>query len=100
MTSLPQNETWVWVFVQNAGTNAQYVGQHDEMGGVSFIPAFFAKDAAHQCLPRIVPAPDPSCEVQAVRFGDLAADAASNGFMIFMLNPDGSIIHKIQPSAK
>jgi len=99
MISPPTHETWVWVFVQNAGTNAQYVGQHDEMGGVSFIPAFFEKDAAQQCLPRIVPAPHPSCEVQAVRFGDLEADAASNGFMIFMLNPDGGIIHKIQPSA-
>ncbi len=99
MPSPPKNETWIWVIVQSTDTNAQYLGQHDETGGVSFIPAFFEKDAAQQCLPRILSAPRPSCEVQAVRFGDLARDAASNGFMIFMLNPDGSIIHKIQPSA-
>jgi hypothetical protein len=100
MTSPPKNETWIWVIVRNADANAQYVGQHDEMSGVSFIPAFFEKDAAQQCLPRILPAPNPSCEVQAVRFGELVTDAAANGFMIFMLNPDGSIIHRIQPSAK
>jgi hypothetical protein len=100
MTSPPKNETWVWVIVQNAEPNAQYVGQQDQTGGVSFIPAFFEKEAAQQCLPRILPGPHSSCEVQAVRFAELAKDAASNGFMIFMLNPDGSIIHKIQPSAK
>lgn len=70
------------------------------MSGVSFIPAFFEKDAAQQFLPRIMSAPNPSCEVQAVRFGELATDAAANGFMVFMLNPDGSIVHRTQPSPK
>lgn|SRR5512143_1022893 len=99
MISPPKNDTWIWVFVQSAGTAAQYVGQHDETSGVSFIPAFFEKADAQQCLPRIVPASHPPCEAQAVRFGDLAADAASNGFMIFLLNRDGGIIHKVDPSA-
>lgn len=93
-----KNETWIWVIVQSSDTNAHYMGRHDESSGVSFIPAFFEKDAAQNCLPRIAAEPHSSCEVQAVHFGDLARDAALNGFMIFMLNPDGSILRKIQPT--
>jgi hypothetical protein len=36
-------------------------------------------------------------EVQAVLFGELAKDAAKNGFMIFMLDADGKILQKIAP---
>jgi hypothetical protein len=99
MTSPPENENWIWVIVQNSGAGAHYLGRHDEAHGVSFIPAFFGKDAAQQCLPRLAAEPHSACEVQAVRFGDLTRDAALNGFMIFMLNPDGSIAHKIPPSS-
>jgi hypothetical protein len=93
-----ENESWIWVIVENSDASAHYLGRHDESSDVSFIPAFFDKDAAQQCLPRIAAEPHSSCEVQAVHFGDLARDAALNGFMIFMLNPDGSIVRKIQPT--
>jgi hypothetical protein len=95
MTSAPKNDTWVWVVVQGSEPRAQYVGQVDGDTGVAYIPAFFQKEDALMCLPRIAQQASGPCEVQAVCFGDLAQDAAQHGFMVFMLTSEGRICHTL-----
>jgi hypothetical protein len=91
------SDTWVWVVVQNPGADEQFLGQHDQGQDVSFIPAFFEKDEAQQCLIHMATRKQDKYELQAVLFGELSKDAAENNFMIFMLKGDGKILEKIEP---
>jgi hypothetical protein len=93
----PNYDSWVWVIVQHPEKKAQYVGQFDQQNGVSYIPAFLKKDDALQCMTRIVTDKSIPCEVQAVCFGDLAHDAAQNGFTVLILDEDGRMVSKPNP---
>jgi hypothetical protein len=64
---------------------------------VSFIPAFFEKEYAQQCLIHMATQKGDKYEVQAIHFGELVKDAAKNSFMIFMLDADGKILQTITP---
>jgi hypothetical protein len=88
-------DTWIWVVVQNPGSDEHFLGQHDEDQDVSFIPAFYEKDHAQQCLIHMTTQRGDKYEVQAILFGELVTDAAKSGFMIFMLDADGKILKKI-----
>lgn len=90
-------DTWIWIVVQNPGSNEQFLGQHDQEQDVSYIPAFFEKDEAQQCLIHMATRRGDKYEVQAILFGELAKDAAKNNFMIFMLNGEGKILEKMEP---
>ena len=90
-------ETWIWIVVQNPGSDEQFLGQHDQDQDISFIPAFFEKEDAQQCLIHMATQKGDKYEIQAVLFGELTKDAAKNDFMIFMLNADGKILEKIRP---
>lgn len=90
-------DTWIWVVVQDPGGNEQFVGQYNEEADVSFIPAFYQKEDAEQCLVHIPRQKGKKYEVQAVLFEDLSQDASKNGFNIFMLSAEGDILQKIVP---
>ena len=90
-------DTWIWVVVQNPGANEQFLGQEYEDQNVSFIPAFFEKEDAQQCLIHMTTNKEDKYEVQALFFKELAEDAGKHDFMIFMLNADGEILEKIKP---
>lgn len=90
-------DSWIWVVVQNPGPNEQFLGQYDRDQDISFIPAFFEKEDAQQCLIHMATQKGDKYEVQAIFFGELTKDASQNGFMIFMLNADGKILEKIRP---
>jgi len=90
-------DSWIWVVVQNRGPYEQFLGQRYEDENVSFIPAFFEKEDAQQCLIHMTTHKGDKYEVQAIFYKELAEDAAKNGFMIFMLNADGEILEKISP---
>jgi len=90
-------DTWIWVVVQNPGPNEQFLGQEYEDQNVSFIPAFFEKEDAQQCLIHMTTQKGDKHEVQAIFFSELVETAAKNDFMIFMLNADGEILETIKP---
>ncbi len=90
-------DTWVWVVIQNPGPNEQFLGQHYQDQDISFIPAFFEKEDAQQCLVHMTTQKGEKYEVQAIFFKELALSAAYNDFMIFLLNDDGEILENIQP---
>jgi len=97
VTDKLSSDTWIWVIVQNPGENEQFLGQHDDKKNVSFIPAFYEKDIAQQCLIQLITEKGNKYEAQAVLFEELAKDAAQHGFSIFMLNADGEILEEIAP---
>jgi len=97
MTSKLNPDTWIWVIVQEPGGNEQFLGQHDDKKDVSFIPAFYEKDIAQQCLIQLITEKGKKYEAQAILFEELAKDAAQHGFSIFMLNADGEILEEISP---
>jgi len=90
-------DTWIWVVVQNPGPNEQFLGQQYEDQNVSFIPAFFEKEDAQQCLVHMTTQKGDKYEVQAIFFSELVETAAKNNFKIFMLNADGEILETIEP---
>jgi hypothetical protein len=93
-------DSWVWVIVQDPDAGACYFGQVDDRSQEAFIPAFYKKEDALQCLGKFASVKGPKREVQAVCFGDLCQDAAANGFLITMLDADGQLLEKITPPAR
>ena len=90
-------DTWVWVVVQNPGPQEQFLGQEYQDQNVSFIPAFFKKEDAQQCLVQMTTQKGDKYEAQAVLYNELVKTAAKHEFMIFILNSDGEILQKIKP---
>jgi hypothetical protein len=95
VSKLIQDDSWVWVVVQDPGSNEQFLGQHDEEKDVSFIPTFLKKDEAEQCLPYLTRDKAKEYEVQAILFEELAKHSAQNGFVVFILNGAGEVLEKI-----
>ena len=95
MTDKLTSDTWIWVIVQDPGGNEQFLGQYDDKKDVSFIPAFYEKDDAQQCLIQLITEKGKKYEAQAILFEELTKDAAQHGFLIFMLNADGEILEEI-----
>lgn len=89
----------VWVPVQMRDGEESYLGQQHTRLEIAFIPFFDDKDAASACLPRMTKARGVTCEVQAIRYRELAGDAARHGFLLFRLDGDGAILEKIDPQA-
>jgi len=90
-------DTWVWVVVQNPGPQEQFLGQEYQDQNVSFIPAFFKKEDAQQCLIQMTTQKGNKYEAQAVLYNELVKTAVKHDFMIFILNSDGEILEKIKP---
>ena len=90
-------DTWVWVVVQNPGPQEQFLGQEYQDQNVSFIPAFFKKEDAQQCLVQMTTQKGDKYEAQAVLYNELVKTAAKHDFMIFILNSDGKILERIKP---
>ena len=97
MTTSINADTWIWVVVQDPGGDEQFLGQLDEENNISFIPAFYQKEAAEQCFLQLHRQKGLKYEIQAIFFDELSKDASKHGFMIFMLNAEGEILEKIQP---
>ena len=99
MTTLIAENPMVWVAVQTEGGVETFVGQHDRKLDIAYIPVFREKEEAQQGLLLMKKVKGRKYEVQAVRCRELARDAARNGFLLFLLDEDGRIIEKIDPSA-
>ena len=92
-----KSDTWIWVAIQDPGTNEQFLGQLDEDKNESYIPAFYQKEDAQQFLIQLKTEKGKKYVVQAICFDELAKDAVKNDFLIFMLKRDGEIFKKITP---
>jgi hypothetical protein len=88
---------WVWVVVQDPGGNEQFLGRHDQKDDILFIPTFFDKEQAFQCLERLDRDEGQKYEIQAIKYEDLATHSAKKGFMLFILNGAGKVLEKIKP---
>lgn len=97
MSEALENESWIYVAVEDPGGSEKFMGLYDEQSGISYIPAFHEKEAAMACLINLPRSPGKKYEVQAVMFEELAKDARNNGFLIFMLDAGGRILKQIQP---
>ncbi len=97
MGELIRDNPWLWVVVMDSGGTEQFVGQQDQATGVSFLPAFLEKEEALKGLENLTRDKGHAYEVQAVRYEDLAENAAANGFRIFILNGEGKILEKSEP---
>ena len=90
-------DSWIWVIVQDPGSEEQFLGQFDENKKEAFIPAFYQKEDAQLCLKLMSTEKGKKYEAQAIRFHELTQDARKNGFMILILKENGEIAQKINP---
>ena len=97
MNDMQGADRWVWVVVQDPGGQEQFLGQHDKLENISYIPVFGSKEEAQQCFMNIARRKNCKYEVQAILLGELTKDAAAGGFMIFLLNENGEILERIKP---
>ncbi len=91
-----QDDTWIWVVIENPEKNEKIVGQQEEKSDTSFIPAYKSKEEAQQCMNLLARHPGSIYEAQAILYEDLARYAAENGFMIFLLDGFGTVTEKIE----
>ena len=99
MTRTPKSDTWVWVVIQDPGKNEQFLGQHDEESNISFIPAFYQKEDAQQCLIHMATRRGTRYEIQGIFLDELTKEAALNNFQVFLLDADGQVLEKISASS-
>ena len=97
MKNMQGEDEWVWVVVQDPGGNEQFVGQHDQQENISFIPAFPDKESAQHGFLSLTRPPGHKYEVQAILREELLKDAATGGFMVFLLGENGEVQEKIKP---
>ncbi|MBS3758913.1 MAG: hypothetical protein KGY61_09655 [Desulfobacterales bacterium] len=98
MANQPEKDSWVFVAVENPGGDEKFVGLADDESNIAYIPAFLTKDDAQTCFLNMPREQGKKYEVQAIIFEDLATDALANGFLIFILDHEGKILDKIDPS--
>ena len=96
MENVNTDDQWVWVVVQDPGSNEQFLGQHDEEENISYIPVFSDKEAAQQGLLNLTREQGHKYEVQAILREELIKDAAAGGFFVFLLSESGQVIEKIK----
>ncbi len=87
--------TWLYVAIQKTGPNEQIVGQTDTEHDISFIPAFLSKEAAQQAMFHLHLEKKKQHEVQAIIYEDLARHAAENGFLVFVLDEEGTVLERL-----
>jgi len=92
-----EKDQWVWVIVQDPGGDEHFLGQVDKQEDVSFILTFLKKDDAIDCLTVLTLEKGKKYEVQGIIFEDLANEAVSNDFKVYILNASGKILERINP---
>ena len=95
-----KEDTWLWLVAEDPGEKEQFLGQRDGKNNISFIPAFLEKDAALQGLHLLVREKGRKFEIQAIQYQDLAPKLTEEGFWLFVLNAEGEILEKLEPSEK
>ncbi len=100
MTTHIHKHQWIYVVVQDPETNPQYLGQHDDQNNLSFIPIFLEKEDALMCINLMARDKNKKYEVQAVMYEELTEHAASGEFHIYVLNQNGEVIEKFNPTDK
>jgi hypothetical protein len=88
-------DTWLYVLIQKRGANDQIVGQMDTEHDISYIPAFKSKEEAQQAMFHLKLERKRKYEVQAVIYEDLADHAREDGFVIFVLDEEGTVIERL-----
>lgn len=85
-----QDEQWVWVVIQDPGENELFLGQYDEVKGVSYIPIFLEKEAAFKGIDFLAKEDDHKYEIQAIQYGHLSTEASKAGFNILLMDDSGN----------
>lgn len=88
-----ENSQWVFVMVQDSGTDSQIIGQIDQENRINFIPTFLSREAAEQAAFFFPKEKGKKIEIQAIIFEDLSRYASSNDFLIFILDENGKILN-------
>ena len=89
--------SWVYVLVQNPGSDDRIVGQKDAENDISFIPMFMDKDSATNGSIHIAKESGHKYEIQAIIFEDLEKYAAEGQFILFVIDDAGKVIDKRAP---
>ena len=100
MTASIDPTTWVYVMIQNPGSQEQIVGQQDAESGILFLPAFKDKNAALQGIAHLAKEKGQKYEIQAILFEDLLKHAAEGRFLVFILDDEGRITAKYEPGGQ
>jgi len=90
-------DTWVYVLVQNPGTDDQILGQRDPENDIAFIPMFLDKESANHGAIHIAKKKGKKYEIQAIIFEDLEKYAAQGQFILFVIDDEGSVTDKLAP---
>jgi hypothetical protein len=90
----PEQDTWIWIIVQDPGDNESFLGQYDEVNDVSFIPAFLKKQDALDVLEKLDRDKDKKYEVQTIKYGLLTGYGEEKGFAVFVINSMGEILNR------
>jgi hypothetical protein len=97
MTRHIDPQSWVYILVQNPGTDDRIVGQTDPEHNISFIPMFLDKEAASQGVIHMAKKKGQKYEIQAIIFEDLEKYAMQGQSILFIIDGDGKVIDKRAP---
>jgi hypothetical protein len=100
MTQSIDAVAWVYVAIQNPGSDETIVGQRDEERDIAYIPVFKDRDAALQGVFHLAKEPGRRLEIQAIIFEDLVRYAQKEGFLLFLVDGQGRVTSKLTPDGR
>jgi len=89
------DNSWVYIVIEEPGSNEKILGQLPDGDNNGFIPAFLEKEVAQISLGKFALDSSKKYEIQSIIYEDLKKYAQSSGLMIFFLNNSGEILDKV-----
>ena len=85
---------YVWVVVDITGAEENFVGLTND-AGEQFIPVCASKDQAEALLAQIPAEGDRKRQAEAIHKDQLLKEAAENGFDVFLVDQNGTLLGRL-----
>jgi hypothetical protein len=93
-----KNADYVWVIVESAGQEDNFVGLNDTQSGETFIPVTAERDQALMLVGRLPSGPAGATrQVEAIHNARLLEMAGAEGFAIYLVDEQGRMLRRLDP---
>lgn len=95
-----QQADYVWVIVESAGDDENFVGLSDSQSGETFVPVTSEREQGLMLLGRLPAGPQGAKrEVEAIHKKRILELAGGEGFSVYLVDQDGKFLGRLDQAA-